>query len=416
MELLPDSATVASGRLHLAGCDVTELAALYGTPLYIYDERTVRSQAARVTTAFGSRARVSFAAKACSILGVLRLLEAEGVGLDVVSEGEIEAGLRAGFSPDRMHLHGNVKTDAELHLAVDHGIHAIVLDNSEEIDRLETICGETGRSARIMVRLDLPIAIETHPSLDTSGAHSKFGFLWDSAELEHALHRLQRSPTLRLVGLHVHLGSQIADPEVYERAASMLLSLAKSLPARSAPTEELSIGGGWATPYRVGDPTLTPERVANALPKIEGVRWAVEPGRALVARAAVAVYRVGSVKLRAGRPVVAVDGGMGDNPRPALYGAGYTAIAPARMDAPHSQPAHVVGRYCESGDVLVRNALLPEMGAGDLLAIPVSGAYHLAMASAYNMVPPPAAILVREGSHRLLMTRGTVTELLDRQL
>lgn len=412
--LLPDSASIDRGHLCVGGCDVTELAAVYGTPLYIYDESTLQQQAARALAAFGS-SRVSFAAKACSIVGVLRILEAQGVGLDVVSEGEIEAGLRAGFPPHRMHLHGNAKADAELRRAVELGFHAIVLDNREELDRLETVCKQSGREARVMVRLDPPIEVETHPSLHTSGARSKFGFLWDSAELWHALDRLRCHPALRVVGLHLHLGSQIADPDVYRRAALMLRDLARSLPMNVFPLEEMSLGGGWATPYRAGDPCLSPDQVAAVLPGAEGLRWSVEPGRALVARAAVAVYRVGAVKLRDGRQMVAVDGGMGDNPRPALYGARYSAVAPGHMDAPHSHPAQVVGRYCESGDVLVEETLLPDLRAGDLLAIPVSGAYHLSMAGAYNLVPLPPAVLV-DGDHRQLTRRGTLADLLAREL
>jgi diaminopimelate decarboxylase len=413
--LLPDSATVERGTLHIAGCEISDLAARYGTPLYIYDEMTLRQQARRVLRAFAPAGRVSFAAKACSTPGVIRVLGDERLGLDVVSEGEMLAGERAGVPASRMHLHGNCKTDAELRRAVLAGVHAIVLDNREEIERLDAICRDTQRQVRVILRLDPPVSVRTHPSLDTSGFHSKFGFLMDSVEQEEALKRIEGSRLLRLVGLHIHLGSQVADPEVYGAAAAELLRLARTLADRGFALEELSLGGGWATPYRPGDPELLPEQVAAVLPEQDGIRWAVEPGRALAARAGVAVYRVGAVKWRDGQRLVVVDGGMGDNPRPALYGAGYTALAAEKMEAPRLEPAQVVGRYCESGDILVREAALPDVRAGDLLVVPVSGAYHLSMASAYNLVPPPAAVLVSDSGLAPLTRRATAEELLSRE-
>lgn len=415
LHLLPDSAAIDSGQLRLAGYPLADLAAEYGTPLYLYDEQTLRAGARKAIAAFGP-GRVSFAVKACSTVGVLRILGEEGVGLDVVSDGEIRAGLCAGVEPSRMHLHGNLKTDSELCWAVTAGAHAIVLDNGEEIERLDAICRETRVSVRVMMRLDPPVTVQTHPSLNTSGLRSKFGFLWDSPELERALRRLEGHPRMHLVGLHIHLGSQIGDPTVYASAAGELLGLARPLRARGFPLEELSVGGGWAVPCAPGDVELLPEQVAAVLPWEEGIRWTVEPGRALVGRAGIAVYRVGAIKWRDGKRLIMVDGGMGDNPRPALYGARYAALAPTRMDVPTLEPARVLGRYCESGDVLARDVHLPEMQAGDLLAIPVSGAYHLSMASTYNLVPVPPAVLVGDGYHCSLTRRATPQDLLAREL
>lgn len=418
--ILPDSASPVQGRMRLGGCDLGDLAARFDTPLYVYDEATLRHEARRVQAAFAPLgARVSFASKACSTLGVLRIFSQEGLGLDVVSAGELEAGIRAGFPASRIHLHGNAKTDSELEAAVRLQIHAVVVDNVEELARLQSICRRLRMRARVMLRLTLPLEAETHPHLQTSGPLSKFGFIHPSTEETLAVQQLAGSRWLQLVGLHAHLGSQIDDPGIFVRATAELVRVAAGLRDQGFPVEEVSAGGGWAVAYRPDDSSLAPETVADHLtPVFRSAPWlrpAVEPGRTLVARAGLALYRVTSVKHTGGRRVVAVDGGMGDNPRPALYGARYTAI-PLLPFAPAAGLCDVVGRYCESGDVLVRDALLPEMAAGDLLCLPVSGAYHLSMSSAYNLVPPPAAVMVADGQVRLLTRRASIDDLLCRDV
>jgi diaminopimelate decarboxylase len=419
--ILPDDVTFERGRLLVGGYYIGELANRFGTPLYVYDEATLRNEARRVLAAFQPLgARVSFAAKACSVLGILRIFEEEGLDLDVVSLGELTAGLRAGFRPVRLHLHGNLKTDDELEEAVRRGIRAIVIDDRDEIPRLEAICARLAATAQVMLRIALPLEAETHPHLRTSGNRSKFGLLRGSRDESEAFDRLTRSRSLRLIGVHAHLGSQIEDDGIYLRAARQLLALAGSLERRSFPIEEVSVGGGWAVPYTPGGSELAPERVAESLAPVFAryapYRPAVEPGRALVARSAVAVYRVGSVKSFEDTRIVAVDGGMGDNPRPALYGAQYTAFLPERPESVPLGPAEIVGRYCETGDLLARSVPLPAVVPGDLLCIPVSGAYHLSMASAYNLVPQPAAVLVSRGDARLLVRRATVEDLLLREM
>jgi len=419
-EILPDSAAEEAGVLSIGGCRMDALAEHFGTPLYIYDEATLRNVARRVLRAFARvGARVSFASKACSTLGVLRILCEEGLGLDAVSGGELEAALRAGFSPARVHLHGNCKSEAELDAAARLGVHSIVVDNLEELEQLERICARRRVPVRVMLRITLAFEGETHPHLQTSGRRSKFGLFHTSQEEEEAVSRLARSPMLQLVGVHSHLGSQLQDAGLYRRAASQLHTVATSLRARSFPIEEFSVGGGWAVAYRPGDTSLSPESVAGNLQLVAdrqaGIRPAVEPGRALVARAGVAVYRAGSTKQMGTYRVVAVDGGLGDNPRPALYGSRYSAFLPLRLNAPIGL-ADIVGRYCESGDVLVRDALLPSISAGDLICIPMSGAYQLSMASSYNLVPQPAVVLVREGHARLLTRRASIDDLFAREM
>ena len=418
--VLPDSAKIDGGGLALTGLRIAALAERYSTPLYIYDDTTLRNEARHVLDAFAPlNARVGFAAKACSTLGVLSILRAEGLGLDVVSGGELEAGLRAGFTATDIHLHGNCKTASELERAVRLGIRATVLDNAAELSQLEKVCANLGKRARVWLRVALSLEAETHPHLRTTGRRVKFGFASPSCELQAGLDEVTRSRWLELSGLHVHLGSQIADAGVYRRAADRLIEIAKSVPGRHSALE-LSLGGGWAVAYRPGDPVLSAEGVAEALAGAfashDCYQVAVEPGRSLVARSALAVYRIGSIKKRDGVRIVSVDGGMGDNPRPALYGARYAAMLPDRpLDVPVG-PADIVGRYCESGDVLARDVLLPATVTGDLVCIPVSGAYQLSMASTYNLVPQPAVILVCDGEARLLTRRATHDDLFAREI
>jgi diaminopimelate decarboxylase len=414
--ILPDSAACQTGRLTLGGCDLGELAAQYGTPLYIYDRPTLWGQAQRARRAFAPlRARVSFAAKACSTPGVLRIFRDAGLALDAVSAGELEAARRADFEPAAIHLHGNAKSAAELKLAVHLGLHAVVVDNRDELERLEEVCRTTGQRTSVMVRIAPSLEPDTHPHLQTAGKRSKFGVSGASEEGEAIFRHLQASPVLHLIGLHAHVGSQIKDVSVYAQVAQELVTLAKALRRFDLAPTEISLGGGWAVAYRDGDPEVTPDQVAASIGPAfagTGLRPAVEPGRWLTARAGLALYQVEAVKRVDGRRLVAVDGGMGDNPRPALYGARYTALLPDRVDAPPTGPADVVGRYCEAGDVLVQAVALPEVKRGDLVGVPVSGAYQISMASSYNLVPPPAVVLVEAGRSHLLTRRPTAADLL----
>lgn len=416
--ILPDTVQVGADDISVGGCSITGLAHEYGTPLYVYDEETLIQSAGSVAISFAAlNGRVSFACKACALSGVLKVFNGAGVGLDIVSGGELVAGFRAGFSPDRIHMHGNFKTRDELRIAVRSGIRAIVVDNVQELYDLEYICAEERAQARVMLRLALPLEAETHPSLMTAGRYSKFGL--SEEEEQTALTRLQGHRRMRLIGIHVHLGSQIADADIYRRAAAQLVERVDGLRRLGFTVEEVSVGGGWAVPYRAGDARLDPRTVAQAVEPIfrcyPDIVVAAEPGRALVARSAIAVYTVGSVKRSPSGRLISVDGGMGDNPRPALYDAGYTALAVRGAMSASEGPADVVGRYCEAGDVLARDVALPSVGSGDLIAVPVSGAYQMSMVSAYNMVPPPAAVMIKDGAVQLLSRRGTIEDLLIRE-
>jgi diaminopimelate decarboxylase len=420
LALLPHGAGIVDGMLSVGGCRVDDLASRFGTPLYVYDDGTLRQSAREVLAAFRPLgARVSFAAKACEVIRVLRVFEEEGLDLDAVSEGELEAASRAGFDPDRIHLHGNNKAEEELARAIRCGLRAIVIDNVDEARRIVRLVGNQPVQVSLTMRVLLPVEAATHPHLQTSGERSKFGIPVESDEAREFLDLVAQHPSLRLISLHTHLGSQIADVDVYTRAADDLLQMAARLSARGSPLQEISLGGGWAVAYRPGDPSLSARDVAAALAPLFGDcswRLAVEPGRALVARAGVAIYRVGSVKQSGSRRLVAVDGGMGDNPRPALYGARYSALPVSRPMSTPLGPTDVVGRYCESGDVLARDVFLPAMRAGDLICIPMSGAYQVSMASSYNLVPQPAVVLVGASRANLAVRRATVDDVLARDV
>lgn len=418
--ILPDALSVRDNVLALDGLPLDHLADSYGTPLYVYDEQTLRAASRDVITAFRDlNTRISYASKACDITAIMRVFQKEGLDLDVVSAGELVAGMRAGFHPQQIHLHGNCKSEAELRMAVDLGLHAVVIDNLEEVELLRTIAINGTSPVAVMLRTTLAVEAETHPHLQTSGYSSKFGIPRGSAVEDEALGILRRTPALRLMGVHCHLGSQIVDADIYRRAAGDLVSFASALRGQAFPVEEISVGGGWAVAYRPDDTALSPKDVAALVRPIfqgSGFRLAVEPGRALVARAGLALYRVGSVKQTEFGRIIAVDGGIGDNPRPALYGSPYEAIRVRSPRETATGPATVAGRYCESGDVLARSIMLPDIRAGDILCIPMSGAYHLSMASHYNLVPEPAVISVADGHARLMVRRGTVEDLLARQL
>ncbi|HEX8917428.1 MAG TPA: diaminopimelate decarboxylase [Chloroflexota bacterium] len=422
--LLPDTAVWRDGVLHIGGCSLDDLAAQFGTPLYVYDEATLRNTVGDIRAAFEPiGARVSFAAKACSTIGVLRVLADERLGLDVVSLGEIKAGLRSGFAPESIHLHGNAKSRQEIECAVKLGFHAIVLDNIEEIETLVHMSGSLGKTVRVMLRVSLDLEAKTHPHLQTGGRRSKFGFYQRDPAFKEALCHIRDANHLEFVGLHTHLGSQISDASLYARVAEVMVSLGQRIQECGLCCRELNVGGGWAVPYRPGEARLAPKAVADALQptarvlvQTGGTKLAVEPGRAVTARAGLAIYRVCSVKKSVGRIMVAVDGGMGDNPRPALYDTQYTALRVREQAGDIALQTTVVGRFCESGDLLVRQVTMPPVMANDLICVPVSGAYQLSMASTYNLVPPPAAIMVSDGNARLLTRRATVEDLLQREM
>lgn len=394
----------AAGGLTIAGHAVHALAEQYGTPLYLYDAATLREQArslqALLQAHYKGTFEVTYAAKAYFSVGFARHLASFGLGVDVVSLGELTVARMAGFAPERVHLHGNNKSQAELAAALAWGIQSIVIDSLDELEIVEEMAQQQHRKVRVWLRISPGVTVQTHAYLQTSHHTSKFGITSADGQAEQAIRRALASPHLDLVGLHTHLGSQFFDAEPYREAIMRLTALAE---ACDFVPRAISPGGGWGVPYvsgqADGDPRDWIETVTRAVQsEFERRAWPlphliVEPGRWMAARAGVAVYSVGTIKTAGdGTRFVAVDGGMADNPRPALYQAPYSACLVDDPDAPPTQKVTLVGKFCESGDQLVADLPLPATRRGDLIAMPAAGAYQLSMASNYNLAPRPAVL------------------------
>lgn len=411
----PDSATLdGRGVLQVGGCDALELAREFGTPLYVVDEQMLRSRAQRFVVAFAERTEdfeVHFASKAFACTAVLRLFAEEGLACDVAGGGELAMALAAGFDPSRIHLHGNAKTDRELEEAVAAGVGDVVIDNADEIARLESLL-PVGAQQRVLLRIAPGISPDTHPSISTGGPNTKFGVNLDEAPALIA--RLQRSDRLALDGVHMHIGSQILDLQPFGPALEAMASLGEF--------RTWNLGGGLGVPYTADQhaPSIEDyvEQKVELLRRVAGpsARIADEPGRALTANAGITLYTVQSVKHNVSS-WVGVDGGMADNPRPMLYGARYECHVVGRPLPPGRGTAcHVTGRHCESGDVLVRDVLLDRPQRGDVLALPATGAYGHSMASNYNGALRPPVVFVGDGDAREVVRRETYADLLARDL
>jgi diaminopimelate decarboxylase len=416
----PASARFRQGALEIAGVTAEELADTYGTPLLVLDEEDFRSRCRAFAGAFP---RTLYAVKAFTARGVIRTALEEGLGLLAATGGELVACLRAGADGSRLVLHGNNKSDRELELAVETEIGQVVIDNPHELQRLERIAAGAGAQRPVLLRVIPGVEAGTHSFIETGDLDSKFGTPIESGEALRALERLGASEALRFLGLHAHVGSQILQPDTLVAAVDVLLDLASEAHrAFGLVTEVVDVGGGFGVRYTDEDPPRVEELVAAILPRVAtGAKERglaipdvqVEPGRALVANPVVTLYRVGSVKRIPGvRTFVAVDGGMSDNIRPVLYGARYTVAQAAPARGGLLGTFTVVGKHCESGDVLARDASLPEdVSPGDLLALAATGAYGYSMASTYNRVGRPAVVAVRDGETRLWLRRETDDDL-----
>jgi diaminopimelate decarboxylase len=415
-DLLPDTATVdAAGRLSVGGCDVLDLAAEFGTPLFIYDEKHLRARCREAVAGFPDG--VAYATKAFLCGAMAQLAYEEGMDLDVATGGELEVALHAGVPGDRLVFHGNNKSMLELEMALDAGVKHIVVDNFDEMERLEVLCSG-GPAVKVLIRVNPAVEAHTHEYLQTGVADSKFGFALDGGVASEAVKRARGSSVMDFIGIHAHIGSQVYATSSFARTLEVLAGFAEESRA-----DELSIGGGLGVAY-VGDeqaPSLSEWAATVAeTAKSLGVtaRVTAEPGRSVVASAAVTAYGVGVIKRIAGiRTYVAVDGGMSDNPRPVLYGSGYEAFLARSTDAERDMAVRVVGKHCESGDVIVAEAMIPEdTEVGDVLVTPVTGAYGHSMGSNYNMVLRPPVVFVKDGAARLVVRRETYSDLLQRDV
>lgn len=429
--LFPDTTRLTErNTIAIGGCDLVDLAAEYGTPLYVYDEATIiaRARAFREALAgYRARATVCYAAKAYGAPWLLRLVAAEGLGLDVVSGGELHAAMRAGFPLDRVFFHGNNKSEDELLVATGQGVGRIVLDNLDEIALLARVAAKRAAPVPVLLRLGPAVDVHTHAHLRTGAEDTKFGLDISSGAAEAGVRAVLERAKLDLRGFHVHIGSQIRDLAPYRESIERVFAFAAAMRARTGfVAREISPGGGYGVRYTMDDPEARPAQMirdvvrlvvdaakrhgfGDALPDLT-----IEPGRAMIAPAGVALYRVGSVK-HGTRTYVAVDGGMADNIRPTAYGATYTAALASRVRGDGSTAVAIAGKYCETGDVLIQKVELPLPRVGEVIAVPVAGAYQLSMASNYNLAPRPAVVVVADGHARLVRRRESYDDLLQQE-
>jgi diaminopimelate decarboxylase len=413
-----------AGSLEIGGVSVADLAAEHGTPAYLLDEADLRSRCREFAAAFGD-ADVYYAGKSFLCKAVVKIIHEEGLFLDVCSGGELAVALKAGFPAERIGFHGNNKSMAELSRATEAGVGRIVVDSFDEITRLTDLSEKTGKRAKVLVRVTVGVEAHTHEFIATAHEDQKFGFSLAGGAAFAAAVKILDDGVLDLRGLHSHIGSQIFDTSGFEVAARRVLELqAQIRDARGVELEELDLGGGFGIAYTTQDDPSTPGDLAKRINKIvEGEceaahlrkpKLSVEPGRAIVGPAVFTLYEVGTVKDVDGiRTYVSVDGGMSDNIRTALYDASYSATMAGRASVAEPMLARVVGKHCESGDILVKDEFLPaDVRPGDLLAVPGTGAYCRSMASNYNHVPRPPVVAVRDGASRVIVRRETEDDLL----
>jgi len=420
--LLPVTYRVnAVGHMEVGGCDLVELARRHGTPLYVYDEATVRQRASEYVAAMGSSGQVLYSAKAFASPKFLRVVAEEGLGLDVVSAGELHLALKSGFPRDRIHFLGNNKSTEDLRSAYAAGA-TIVIDGDHEFDLLREVVPE-GKRSPVMLRLSPGVKPDTHDHISTGQLDSKFGFSIESGAARQAVETALKHPRLQLVGLHSHIGSQIFALRAYEEAMDIMLGLLAEL-HRDLGYEprELGAGGGLGIAYTHDDDPPTPrdfvETVRGAMVagcarrELKVPQLIVEPGRSIAGPAGMALYTVGSIKDIPGvRRYVAVDGGMGDNIRPKLYGARYEAFLASDPERSPDGKVTIAGKYCESTDILITDVEMPALKPGDVIAVPAAGAYCLAMASNYNGMPRPEVLMLRDGKAEVMRRRETLDDL-----
>lgn len=423
-----------SGVVRIAGIPVPQLAQEYGTPLFVIDEDDFRARCQELAAAFGGGRNVYYASKVFLCSEIARWVDEEGLGLDVSTGGELAVALHANFPPERIALHGNNKSVAELNTAVKAGVGVVVLDSMTEIERLDAIAGQVGVVQDVLIRVTVGVEAHTHEFISTAHEDQKFGLSLASGAALAAVRRVLATEHLRLVGLHSHIGSQIFDVAGFELAARRVIGLLRDI-AEQFPVEKtaqistVDLGGGFGIAYLPDD---DPPQISELADKLSGIvsnesaavglptpRLVVEPGRAIAGPGTVTLYQVGTVKdvcvsATAHRRYVSVDGGMSDNIRTSLYDARYDVRLVSRSSAAPPALARIVGKHCETGDIVVRDAWVPDdVEPGDLLAVAATGAYCYALSSRYNMIGRPAVVAVRAGQPRVILRRETVDDLLS---
>jgi diaminopimelate decarboxylase len=426
----------SQGHLEIGGCDATALAERFGTPLYVVDEALIRQNCRDYIKSFGSYypgTKIAFAGKALLVTAICRILDQEGMYLDVVSAGEIHTAFKAAFPMERVYFHGNYKSDAELQMALDLGIGRIVVDNLYELERLSSLAMESGKTADILLRLTPGIDPHTHKLIRTGQADTKFGLNIKDGSGMTAVRRALELPGINLKGIHCHVGSQCLDTEAHTAAVGIMVEFAKqALDETGVIFEEINTGGGLGIRYAEGQNPLAIDAFAaditgafKAAITGYGLPYSPilvqEPGRSIVGPAGTTLYTVGTIKTvpitedPGRRTYVAVDGGMSDNPRPALYGAIYEALLANDMNRPVSEVVTISGKHCET-DALIPDANVPSLQPGDLLAVQCTGAYNYAMSSNYNRFAKPAMALVMDGSADVIVARESLDDLVSHDM
>jgi diaminopimelate decarboxylase len=412
----------AEGRLEIGGCDTADLVARFGTPLYVFDEQLIRNRCREFIAAFketGLKFQVAYASKAFCVMAMCRIAEEEGLSLDVVSDGELYTALRAGFPAQRIHFHGNNKTLEEIEMAIEAKIGCVVVDNFDEMELLNAVAGEKGHKMNVLLRVTPGVEAHTHEFISTGQTDTKFGFDIGNGTALRAVREAMKKEHLHILGVHSHIGSQIFEVEGFQLAADRVAQFAQTVREELGLTfSVINLGGGFGIRYVEGDKPLPIAAYVHAiagsiksnfakfdypLPEI----W-IEPGRSIVGDAGTTLYTIGSSKEIPGvRKYVAVDGGMTDNPRPALYGAKYEAILANKAARPKEEVVSIAGKCCETGDMLIWDIELPKPERGDILAVTCTGAYNYSMASNYNRLRRPAVVFVKDGEADLVVRRET---------
>lgn len=418
----------ADGELLFAGRSAKALTETYGSPLYVMDEgrirHNLRTYADAMREAFGEDALTLYASKACSFMEMYRLANEEGVGVDVVSDGEMYTAYKAGFPMEKVYFHGNNKTDAEIALAMKLGLGFFVVDHEEELDAIEETAAKNGITQKVLLRITPGIDTHTYEAIATGQVDSKFGSAIETGQAAAITDYALKLPHVKLCGFHCHVGSQVFDSDTFFRSADIMLQFIADMREQFGYTaEQLDLGGGYGVRYLDTDPTIdiadnirqvaahvkaACERLSLPMPAIR-----MEPGRSIVADAGITLYTIGSIKRIPGyKNYVSVDGGMGDNPRFALYGAEYTVVCPEKMNEPTDFKCDLVGKFCESGDIIQPNVSLPaSVKRGDLLAVLTTGAYNYSMASNYNRVPRLPVVMISDNGDKVVVKRESLEDI-----
>lgn len=416
------------GNMGVGGCDLVDLAKEYGTPLYVMDEETLRENCRTYLNSFHEQypdSEVVFASKAQSVLGVLRIIQEEGLGIDVVSGGELFLALKAGFAPDKIYFHGNNKTPKELEEAMAANVGHVVVDNLSELELLNNLATQNNKKQKILIRVTPGIEAHTHDFVKTGHFDSKFGFHID--RVPEIIEEIKKKKNIDFQGLHAHIGSQILEVNPFSFAAEKMADLIfKIKKTNNINIPVLSLGGGLGISYLPKETPPTVEEYAKFMTnelkyrlekyKLPTPKLIVEPGRSIVGRAGVTLYTIGAIKENKGiRKYLFIDGGMSDNPRPITYQAKYDALLANKLSARKTETVTIAGKFCESGDILIKDILLPKAETGETLVVLGTGAYNFSMASRYNQTPVPAMVLVNQGKAKVIVQRETYEDLIRNQ-